>query len=61
MPQVSGSGPVLEPHREDQAAQLISAGAGRRRLAAELGIPEHRARALLAAHRARANGQELAR
>jgi hypothetical protein len=49
------------PPWEDQAAQLISAGAGRRRLAAELGIPEHRARALLAAHRARANGQELAR
>ena len=41
---------------EDRAAQLLTAGAGRRRLAAELGIPEHRARALLASHRAQARG-----
>jgi hypothetical protein len=42
--------------RKDRATQLIAAGAGRRKLAAELGIPEHRARALLASHRARAKG-----
>ncbi len=53
--------PSVVPPREDRAAQLIAAGAGRRRLAAELGIPEHRARALLASHRAQANGQETAR
>ncbi|GAA2570399.1 DUF2637 domain-containing protein [Pseudonocardia hydrocarbonoxydans] len=35
----------------DRAAELIAEGAGRRRLARELGIPEHRARALIAAHR----------
>jgi hypothetical protein len=49
------------PPWEDRAAQLIAAGAGRRRLAAQMGIPEHRARALLATHRAQANGQEMAR
>ena len=49
------------PPWEDRAAQLIAAGAGRRRLAAELGIPEHRARALLASHRAQTRGQEMAR
>jgi hypothetical protein len=49
------------PPREDRAAQLIAAGAGRRRLAAELGIPEHRARALLASHRAQASGQGMVR
>jgi hypothetical protein len=53
--------PSVVPPREVRAAQLIAAGAGRRRLAAELGIPEHRARALLASHRAQANGQETAR
>jgi len=47
------------PPREARAAQLIAAGAGRRRLAAELGIPEHRARALLASHRAQARGREM--
>jgi hypothetical protein len=45
---------------EDRAAQLLTAGAGRRRLAAELGIPEHRARALLASHRAQAKGRGMA-
>src|SRR4051794_9477585 len=49
------------PPWDGRAAQLIAAGAGRRRLAAELRIPEHRARALLAAHRARASSQEMAR
>jgi hypothetical protein len=49
------------PPWEDRAAQLIAAGVGRRRLAAELGIPEHRARALLASHRAQARDQEMAR
>jgi hypothetical protein len=44
------------PPPEDRATQLITAGAGRRKLAAELGIPEHRARALLAPHRAQARG-----
>jgi hypothetical protein len=52
--------PVVSPSDvppwEDRAAQLIAAGAGRRRLAAELGIPEHRARAVLASHRAQARG-----
>lgn len=38
----------------DRAAELIAAGAGRRRLARELAIPEHQARALLDARR---NGQ----
>jgi hypothetical protein len=51
--------PPAVPPWEDRAAQLIAAGAGRRRLAAELGIPEHRARALLASHRAQAGGREV--
>lgn len=37
--------------REDRAAVLIAAGAGRRKLARELGISEHEARELLAARR----------
>jgi hypothetical protein len=53
--------PAGVPPREDRVAQLIAAGAGRRRLAAELGIPEHRARALLASHRAQARGRGVAR
>lgn len=36
---------------DDRAAELIAAGAGRRRLARELDITEHEARQLLAAHR----------
>ena len=52
--------PADVPPREDRAAELITAGAGRRRLAAELGIPEHRARALLASHRAQAKGRGMA-
>lgn len=36
---------------QDRAGALIAAGAGRRRLARELGIREHEARALLVAHR----------
>ncbi|MGD9525627.1 MAG: DUF2637 domain-containing protein [Pseudonocardia sp.] len=36
---------------EDRAAELIAAGAGRRRLARELGVSEYEARALLAASR----------
>ena len=54
-------GPPDVPTWEDRAAQLIAAGAGRRRLAAELGIPEHRARALLASHRAQARGRAAIR
>jgi hypothetical protein len=53
--------PLDIPPWEDRAAQLIAAGAGRRRLAAELRIPEHRARALLAAHRTQANGEKVVR
>jgi hypothetical protein len=53
--------PAGVPPREDRAAQLITAGAGRRRLAAELGIPEHQARALLASYRAQAEGRGVAR
>jgi hypothetical protein len=53
--------PSAVPPWEDRAAQLIAAGAGRRRLAAELGIPEHRARALLASHRAQARDQGTVR
>jgi hypothetical protein len=52
--------PSDDPPREDRATELITAGAGRRRLAAELGIPEHRARALLASHRAQAKGRGMA-
>lgn len=36
---------------DDRAAELIAAGAGRRRLARELGVTEHEARQLLAEHR----------
>lgn len=43
--------PVEEP-AGDRAAELIASGAGRRRLARELGVTEHEARALLAQHRA---------
>lgn len=42
--------PVGEP-TGDRAAELIAAGAGRRRLARELSIPEHAARVLLAGRR----------
>ena len=35
----------------DRAAELIAAGAGRRKLARELDITEHEARALLDRHR----------
>jgi hypothetical protein len=52
--------PPDAPPREDRATELITAGAGRRRLAAELGIPEHRARALLASHRAQAKSRGMA-
>ena len=41
----------LETRRTDRAAELIAAGAGRRRLARELDISEHEARQLLAEHR----------
>jgi hypothetical protein len=51
--------PTVVPPREDRATELITAGAGRRRLAAELGIPEHRARALIASHRAQAKGRGM--
>ncbi|GAA2850165.1 hypothetical protein GCM10010472_04020 [Pseudonocardia halophobica] len=47
--------PVGEPAGEtgeDRVAMLVAAGLGRRRLAKELGIREHEARQLLAAHRA---------
>lgn len=37
--------------RIDRAEELIAAGAGRRRLARELAIPEHQARALIEARR----------
>jgi hypothetical protein len=37
---------------EDPAAELTAAGAGRRRLARELGVTEHEAQALLAEHAA---------
>jgi hypothetical protein len=36
---------------DDRVADLIAAGAGRRRVARELGIPEHQARALIDTHR----------
>lgn len=39
------------PAGDGRAAELIAAGAGRRRLARELAISEHAARELLAAHR----------
>lgn len=42
----------------DPVAELIEAGAGRRRLAAELGLTEHQARQLLAERR---NGSEVTR
>jgi len=62
--QMTGDGhpaevPPAVPPWEDRAARLIAAGAGRRRLAAELGIPEHRARALLASHRAQTDAREV--
>lgn len=41
----------LETRRTDRAAELIAAGAGRRRLARELDISEHEARQLLAGQR----------
>jgi hypothetical protein len=46
--------PTTSPASEeptDRATELIAAGAGRRRLARELEITEHEARALLDAHR----------
>lgn len=49
--------PAGEP-ADDRAAELIAAGAGRRRLARELAIPEHAARVLLAERR---NGHEVTR
>lgn len=47
-----------EREGDDRAAELIAAGAGRRRLARELGLSEHQARALLASAR---NGKAVAR
>lgn len=44
----------------DRAAELIAEGAGRRRLARELSIPEHQARALIAAHRGAPAGSGVA-
>lgn len=44
----------------DRAAELIAAGAGRRRLARELAIPEHQARALIATHRGAPAGSGVA-
>jgi hypothetical protein len=49
------------PPPEDRATQLITAGAGRRKLAAELGITEHRARALLACAPGSSQGRSLMR
>lgn len=46
---------------DDRALQLIGEGAGRRRLARELGIPESRARTMLAAHAAGNTHAELVR
>lgn len=43
--------PAGDPPGDDRAAELIAAGVGRRTLARELGIPESRARALLAESR----------
>jgi Protein of unknown function (DUF2637) len=45
--------PATVPAWKDRAAELIAAGAGRRKLAAELEISEHQARALLSEYRAR--------
>jgi len=47
----AGSPAQATPRSEDRAAELMAAGAGRRRLARELAIPEHQARALLDARR----------
>jgi Protein of unknown function (DUF2637) len=44
--------PADPPQGGDRVAQLLAEGAGRRRLARELDIPESRARALLDDHRA---------
>jgi len=43
--------PAGDPPGADRARALIAAGAGRRRLSRELGVSEHEARELLAAHR----------
>jgi hypothetical protein len=43
--------PGDEPGDEDRAAELIAAGAGRRKLSTELQITEHQAREMLAARR----------
>jgi hypothetical protein len=42
-----------EDRETDRAGELIASGAGRRRLSRELGISEHKAREMLAAHRNR--------
>ena len=49
--------PAGDPPGADRARALIAAGAGRRRLSRELGVSEHEARELLAAHRDRTHSR----
>lgn len=50
-PALSSAPATPAPAGDDRAAELIAAGAGRRRIARELAISEHEARTLLDTHR----------